>query len=82
MKLYIPAHWFAGRWWENRILWLLWLFAAALFCRDWLEERGSAWPPLIGFVASCIVLSVGFIMADVAERRRNRQTGYRLPGED
>jgi hypothetical protein len=82
MKILIPAHWIAGRWWENRILWSLWVFSAVLFFRDWMEKRGSPWPPLVGFVASCIVVSLGFIIADVAHRRHSRKTGYRLPGED
>jgi hypothetical protein len=82
MKLSIPAHWIAGRWWENRILWFFWGVNAVLFLRYWIATPGLFWRYAIAFVFISIVVSLGFIVVDLTYRRHTRRNSYSLPGED
>ena len=81
MKIMIPEEWIRGRWWQNRILWLIWFLGAVVLAAKWFSNRGPLRSYIIAYAIGSTAAAIGFALADRTVRRRDEARRYRLPDE-
>ena len=81
MKITIPAEWVLGRWWQNRILWLIWLLGAVMMITIWIQNRGPIRAYLLAYFIASSAAALGFAMGDWTGQRQDADRRYKLPGE-